>query len=100
MHGVEHGNDIFYRRPRLDVVNRVKDESPARREDFTPAQDLFPDLCRRSKGQNPLRIHSSAPEDDLISKIRLQLLGLHSRSGALHGIENVETGLDQGWNEL
>jgi hypothetical protein len=100
MHGIEHGDDIFDWRPRLDVVNRVKDESTARREDLAPAQNLFPNLSRRSKGQNPLRIHSAAPEDDLVAKVRFQLLRFHSGCGTLHGIENVEASFDKGGEEL
>jgi hypothetical protein len=50
MHGIDHGDDIFDRRPRLDVMNRVKNEPPARREDLAPAQNLFADFSRRSEG--------------------------------------------------
>lgn len=71
MHGIEHGDDIRDRRSRLDVVNRVEDKSPARRKDFATAQNLFADFSWRSEGQNLLRIHSTTPEDNLISEVRL-----------------------------
>jgi len=56
---IEHGDNILHRSCRLHVMNRIEYESPARREDLTPAQNLFPDFSRRSKGKNFLRIDPS-----------------------------------------
>jgi hypothetical protein len=77
-------------------MNAVENESTTRCKYLAPAQNLFPDFSRRSEGKDTLRVYSPAPEDKLIPKVRFQLLGVHSSSGALHRIEDVEPGLDEG----
>src|ERR1035437_841480 len=100
MHGIDHGDYVLDSRRRLKVRNAVEHESPARREDLAPAQNLLPDFSRCPEGQNLLCIHPSTPEDELLPKLRFQLLRLHSSGGALHRIEYVETGLDKGRQKL
>jgi hypothetical protein len=40
-------------------------------KDFTAAQNLFADLCRRAEGQRLLRIHAPAPEHDPVAVLGL-----------------------------
>ena len=97
---IEPGDDVLDRSPRLHVMNRIEDESSAGREDFAPAQDLFPHFGRCSEGKNLLRIDSSTPEDQLVAKVRLQLLGVHAGRRALNGIEDVDPCFDEEWQEF
>jgi hypothetical protein len=100
VHGIQHGNDVLHWSCRLDVMNGVENESPARREDLASAQYLFPDFGGRSEGKNLLRVHPSTPENQAVSKVGFELLGVHSGRGALHGIQDVDSALDEGRKKL
>lgn|ERR1035441_340285 len=100
VHGFEHGNDILDGSSRLYIMDGIKNEPTALRKDFASAQNLFPHFSRRSEGENSLRIDSSTPEHKLVTKIRFQLLGVHSSRGALYRIENVDSGFDEGRKKL
>ena len=64
---------FFHGRLGLHVVDRIEDESASRREDLASAQHLLADLCRRSEGENLLRVHAAAPEHDLFAECCFQL---------------------------
>jgi hypothetical protein len=100
VHRVEHGDNVCNRRGGLHIMNGVENESAARREDFAAAQHLFAHLRGRSEGQNLLRVHAPAPEHDAVAELGLQVFGLHARGRALHGIENVESRLNERRNEF
>lgn len=97
VHGIQHGNDVFDWSRRLQVMNGIENESPSWREYLTSAQDLFADLGRVSERQHSLGVDSSAPKCQLASKCPFQLLRLHTGSGTLHGIEDVESSFDKRW---
>ena len=52
MYGINHRDNIFNGRFRLYVVDRIENESTARREYFASAQNLFPNFGGRSKAFN------------------------------------------------
>jgi hypothetical protein len=43
-----------------------------------------------------LRVYPPAPKNQVVSEICFKLLGLHSCCRTLHGIEDVNSGLDEG----
>jgi len=92
---IDHSDDVFDGRLRLNVVNGVEDEAAAGGEDLTAAQHLLADLCRRSEGQYVLRVYAAAPEDNALAEVCLQLGRVHAGGRALHGVQNVDTGFNE-----
>lgn len=99
MHCIEHGDEVFNGSARLHVVDGVKDESTVAGEDSTALQDLFSHLIWRGKWEHVLSVYAAAPERDAISVSTLQMFRIHSDGGTLHGVQNIETSVDKGWNE-
>jgi len=97
---VDHGDNILHWRCCLDVMDGVENESAAGRKDLASAQNLFAHFAGRSEGQSFLRVHASTPEDELIAEVGFQLRRVHPSGRALHGIEDVEAGINERGQEL
>ncbi len=64
-----HRDDIRRWNVCLDIVDRVENETAARRERVDISSHIILDLLRRPSWQYSLRIHSPAPKGDVLAKI-------------------------------
>ncbi|MBA7591070.1 hypothetical protein ES708_33221 [subsurface metagenome] len=84
----------------LYVVDCVE-HKPAAGGKHTDSLSHFPlHLFGGGEGKSFLRIHPAAPEGNLRSKFVFQPGRIHSGRRSLHGIEDVQTRLDQHGNDL
>src|SRR5271166_7038749 len=90
--GPEQGENVLHGRGPLDVVDGVKDESAVRPEDVDPLAALPVDLVGRSERQRVLRVDPASPEHDSAAEFPLQADWVHLGGGALHRVEDVESG--------
>lgn len=77
-------------------MNRVEDKAAARGKNPATAQHLLAYLLGRAKRKHLLRVHASAPKHEALAILRLQILRVHSRCGALHGIYDVDSSFNEG----
>src|SRR5208283_137593 len=99
VHGVEHRHDVLHGRARLHIMNRTKHKTAMLGEDFAALQHLLANLRRGAEGEDLLRVHAAAPEDNAAAVALLQMLGFHSGCRALHRIQDVDAALDKGIDE-
>ena len=93
--GSVHRQHVFHRHEGLNVVNGIKHEPSAGAEGSDPFANFLPDFLRCAKGKSALSIHAPAPECDPITKFAFQVIRIHMRGGALHGIKDVEPRRDE-----
>src|SRR5450755_1164315 len=99
MDGIKHGDDVGHGRAGLQVMNCIEDEAAAGGEDFAAAQDFVANLLRGAEGERFLGIDAAAPEDQARAVLLLERGGVHAGGRALDGIDNVETGFDEAFEE-
>ena len=95
MRGAVHSQHVFRRHQRLNIVDRIKDETPSRTKCSDPLADLLPNLLGRTERKGGLRVHTPSPESDAVAEFAFQVIGIHAGGGALNGIEHIETRGDE-----
>ena len=77
----------------------LEDEAASRPEGFHLLAHVPLDFLRRAVGEHMARIAATTPEGEVPAKIRFQSSGVHPLAGDLHGINGVQTGIDQVWEK-
>ena len=95
MKRVEHGDDIFNGRTRLNIVDGIKDKTAARRENFAALQYFFADFSGRTKRKRLLSVNAAAPKSDAVAKALFEFLSIHVGRGALHRVVDVKPAFDE-----
>jgi NAD(P)-dependent dehydrogenase (short-subunit alcohol dehydrogenase family) len=97
---IVHRDDILDRRVDLQVMARGKYVAGAvTGECIDAVTHLLPHLVRCSEGQY-LLVLDGAIEAYPVAELRFQLLQIHTRTGPLDGVQNVDTHLNEGRKEL
>ena len=93
--GVEHGDDVLRRHVGQDVVNLLKHETAARRENRNLPANVLADFVGRGVRENETGVAAAAPKREPVAEIAFQPGGVHAGARDLHGIRGVEPRFDQ-----
>ena len=63
--------------PVVPTVDRIEDESPARREGLKVFCNLSLNLCRSCPVQDTLGVDATSPKGEILAKFEFQLFGFH-----------------------
>ena len=81
-------------------MDGIKDETAPRTKQLEALANLPANVVGRPKRQGALGIYSSTPESDSLTKLSLQLLGIHVGRRALHRVHDVESRGDEIFNQI
>ena len=91
--------DIFDRRIGLNAVGRGEDVAAAFCDDVEPVPGFGPAILDSAVRQRFLCADETA-EGKLSEAQPSYRLGIHTRRFRLHGVENIEAHIDEGWHDI
>ena len=81
---VEHGDDVLRRHVGQDVVDLLKDETAAGREDRNLPADVLADFVGRAVREDEAGVAAAAPKREPVAEIALQPGRVHAGASDLH----------------
>ena len=96
---LKHGDDVFRRNFRLNVVYRIEHIAAALTEDIDHPVGFRSDFFDGTVRQNLLGVEA-APESHTLTELALETFGFHVLRCYLHRIKSVDTDVDQMIDEV
>lgn len=97
---LHHRKNIFDGNPSLDIMNLVKHETAALRENINIATCVLVDFLRTSEWQDSLCVTAPTPEAQPFTKLALESLRIHATGINLNRVEDIATGIDDTWDQI